>query len=157
MSILGSIAAGVSSLIGPALQTGMQAYENEKNRQFNAEQAELARTFNAVEAQKERDWQEQMSNTAYQRALEDMEKAGINPAMAFSNGANGASSGAGASASASAGASATGQGTINVAGLIGSAADLARAFNGDKNTANDMNSKQLAETIKKLTYLIGQK
>lgn len=42
--------------------------------------------FNASEARKNRKFQEYMSNTAYQRAVEDMKKAGINPIMAFSNG-----------------------------------------------------------------------
>lgn len=46
----------------------------------------IQNAFNASEAQKARDWEEQMSNTAYQRATEDMKKAGINPALAFSQG-----------------------------------------------------------------------
>ena len=39
--------------------------------------------FNRVEAQKNRDWQTEMSNTAYQRTAADMKAAGINPVLAY--------------------------------------------------------------------------
>ena len=45
-----------------------------------------AMKFNAEEAQKARDYDTMMSNTQYQRAVEDMKAAGINPILAFSNG-----------------------------------------------------------------------
>lgn len=51
------------------------AEEQEKNRRFNAEQAELAR-----------DWYADMSGTAYQRAVNDMKAAGLNPALMFGSG-----------------------------------------------------------------------
>ena len=41
---------------------------------------------NAAEAQKNRDWMEKMSNTAYQRAAKDLAAAGINPTAASSLG-----------------------------------------------------------------------
>lgn len=55
------------------------------------------RSWNAEQAQIERDWQTEMSNTAYQRSTSDMQKAGINPILAYSQG--GATSTTGASAS----------------------------------------------------------
>lgn len=64
--------------------------------QFNMQSMREMMAFNAAEAQKQRDWEEQMSNTAYQRATKDLIAAGINPILA-----------AGASASTPAGASAS--------------------------------------------------
>lgn len=56
-----------------------------------------ANAFTAAEAQKQRDWESEMSNTSYQRQVADMRAAGVNPAMAMS-GSAGASTPSGASA-----------------------------------------------------------
>lgn len=54
--------------------------------------------LNSYQAKKNRDFQASMSNTSYQRAVKDMLKAGLNPALMFNSG-QGASTPSGAMAS----------------------------------------------------------
>lgn len=47
----------------------------------------IGRDYNAAEAQKNREWQTQMSNTSHQREVEDLKKAGLNPILSANQGA----------------------------------------------------------------------
>ena len=91
---------------------------------YNQISNNAAMAYNSAEAAKNRAWQEQMSNTAYQRAVEDMRKAGINPILAYQQG--GASTPGGA------------QGTISGAsmGLASSSAANASALGVSQNHNN---------------------
>ena len=73
-----------------------QDVQSQKDFEFSQSSAERAMQFESDEAQKLRDWQEQMSNTAYQRSVLDLRKAGLNPILAMSS--NGASTPSGTSA-----------------------------------------------------------
>lgn len=66
-------------------------------RDWSSEQADVNRQFTGAQADRQMDFQERMSSTSYQRAVADMQSAGLNPMLAYSQG--GASSPGGASGS----------------------------------------------------------
>lgn len=100
------IATVASALVGSSSQRSanqQNAQMAADSTQFNAEQAELNRTFSAQQAAQQMDFQREMSNTSYQRAVGDMQAAGLNPMLAYSQGGSstpGGAAGAGSSAQA---------------------------------------------------------
>lgn len=99
-AMVGNVNNNINQALGVAnYNTGMNAALAADQRSWSAQQAELTRRFNAVEAQKNRDWQEYMSNTAHQREVADLRAAGLNPVLSAVGG-QGAAVGSGAAASA---------------------------------------------------------
>lgn len=83
---------------GPLVGGALSLIGGERQNEANINAAETTSAFNAAEAQKNRDFQKRMSNTAHQREIKDLRKAGLNPILSVTGGP-GASSPGGATAS----------------------------------------------------------
>lgn len=119
---------GVSAVNNAADQISQLKGIAQANSAFNAEQAQLQREwteqqtakamqFNRIEAKKNRDWQEMMSNTAHQREIRDLLAAGLNPVLSAMNG-NGAAVTSGATASGVVGSGSKADADTSTSGAI---------------------------------------
>lgn len=133
--ILGGTVGAVGGFLG-------QKDANESNERIAAQNS----AFNALEAQKQRDWASQeaatnrefqayFSNSAYSRAVTDMMNAGLNPMLAYQQG--GASSPSGSIGS---GAAATAVQPAPMLNKMAAAAQVAQSFaNVEKTEAETRN------------------
>lgn len=100
---------------------------------YNHIENSVAMNYNSAEALANREWQEHMSSTAYQRAVEDMKKAGLNPILAF---ANGGASTPGGSAGTISGAS-MGLASSSALGVSRSSGFVPNAYESDSWSKSD--------------------
>lgn len=114
-----------------------------------------AQEFSKKEAQKQRDWEEQMSNSAYQRAVKDMQKAGLNPAAMYGNTGTMASTPGGANASSSGGAQ-FGNVIGGIASVINSAGNMARTMNDKNELYNKAKIYNSAEKLMSQAYRLSK-
>lgn len=86
-ALTGMDSSPLNSMFNKYTGSGLTGAEHEQN------------AFAASEAAKQRQWSEQMSNTAYQRSTADMQAAGVNPALMYGGSAGPATTPSGSAAS----------------------------------------------------------
>lgn len=64
----------------------LQQYSKMENRNYTEKVRREQNIFNKTEAQRAREWNQQVDSTKYQRTVADMRAAGVNPALAMSGG-----------------------------------------------------------------------
>lgn len=133
-SIAGSMLENATGITEDELMQYLQdtlnssAEQAELNRAFNSAEAELARKFQAIENQKNRDFTERMANTSYVRAVKDLQKAGLNPILAYQQG--GASSPSSASSVTSSQASYSVGSGDSISDVVNALANLVSSTTG---------------------------
>lgn len=112
-AIIGAGISAAGSLAGGMINSAGQAAANQSNQQFNSQQAQY-----------QREWEQNMSSTAYRRGMEDMKAAGLNPILAYSQGGASTPSGASASSNVENAMEGVGQGVASAGQIARNAADL---------------------------------
>lgn len=132
----------VTNIVNSALTQTAQSITSSNNAKsqanalaqmnYQTEANAKAMAFSSEEAQKNREWQEMMSNTAHQREVKDLLSAGLNPVLSAMGG-SGATTPSGASASGVTSSGAMGQVDTSTLSFLGSV--LGAVINGNYSKA----------------------
>jgi len=90
MGFLPAIGSFLGDVVGGVLNYQGAKKANKASKKLAREQM----AFQQASSREQMAFQERMSNTAYQRAMEDMRKAGLNPILAYNQGGSSSPSGA---------------------------------------------------------------
>lgn len=131
--------------------SAFNAAQAEASRDWSHKENQLAMAHSSSEAQKNREWQEKMSNTAHQREIKDLVAAGLNPVLS-SNGGASTPVGASGQGYANGGSSASADSSAaSVAGLFSSMINNAAQLQmNDKNLAFQRENLEASKAIAQL-------
>lgn len=142
------VAQGVNQIA-----TWMHEEEMQDDSQaFAQEQQQRGNWFSAEQAKLQRDWSERMRGSQWQTAVEDMRKAGLNPALAYQQGGAGVPPGAAASSSGAPAPSGPGTNKFDMSAALLNSAQLGKIEAEQKNIEADTKLKlegQLPELVQR--------
>jgi hypothetical protein len=97
---ISSVTSAVGSIVDPVqglVSGGLSLLGGSNTNQAAWDRQQSSQNFNAGQSQAQMDFQKQMRATQYQTAVQDMQAAGLNPMLAYSQGGSGNLAGASAS------------------------------------------------------------